>query len=425
MRGPRVEPIAAAEATAAPETELNIALATTLVCAREPGIRPTSTLAASTRREAIPPVFINEPASTKNGMASSVKELAPVNMRCEATNTACSVPTTAASARIEGSPMAMPMGAPIPIRTMTPAIRMTPASSAGSMSVLLRAVGLGGGAARVQRGVRLQVLGRGEGRVLLRTGRVEHVLAAGGADHVLEGEHGDEHPGDGQGQVHLPHGDREARDHLVPGDRHAPDPSPDQAEHREGEQGQGDEHVGGPLGGAGQQAGEEVDRHGAALPEHQRDGEQHQPDEQVLGDGGGPAAGRLQDLAGEHLPHHHGHQHHEQHDADPFQDLDGPRPHGGHPSPPCVSATARTVSYSSSSASEARNERPTSSISGVNASGSGSWISTPWSIMCWVLTSVSCAHSRTNSSWVAAKERAKASWSVSSMLSRRSTLAIT
>src|SRR5699024_8461963 len=140
-RGPRVEPIAAAEATAAPETERSRALGTALVWAREPGIRPTIPLAASTSRPAMPPVFISLPARTKNGMASRVKELAPVNIRCEATNTACSVPTTAARAATEGSPMAIPIGAPTPIRTMTPAIRMMLASSAGSMSVLLRPVG--------------------------------------------------------------------------------------------------------------------------------------------------------------------------------------------------------------------------------------------------------------------------------------------
>src|SRR5690625_1415430 len=234
-RGPRVEPIAAAEATAAPETELNSALATTLVWAREPGIRPTITLAASTSRSAMPPVFIRLPARTKNGMASRVKELAPVNIRCEATNTACSVPTTAARAATEGSPMAIPIGAPTPIRTMTPAIRMMLASSAGSMSVLLRPVG-------GQRLIRLEVLGGGDGRRLLRIGPSEHVLPASGADDVVEREQRDQHAGDRQGQVHLADSDRQAGDRLAPGDRHAAQPAPEQAQQREGQDRQRDQH---------------------------------------------------------------------------------------------------------------------------------------------------------------------------------------
>ena len=75
-----IVPMAAAAATAAPETAPNSELATTLVWARPPGARPTSTMAASMRRPAMPPWFMMTPARMKNGIASSVKLLMPVKI---------------------------------------------------------------------------------------------------------------------------------------------------------------------------------------------------------------------------------------------------------------------------------------------------------------------------------------------------------
>jgi len=71
-------PMAAAEATAAPDTAPNMAFASTFVCASAAGAFPVSALAASMSRVAIPPLFIRTPARTKNGIASSGNELMPV-----------------------------------------------------------------------------------------------------------------------------------------------------------------------------------------------------------------------------------------------------------------------------------------------------------------------------------------------------------
>lgn len=52
-----------------------------LVCAKDPGIRPTNTLAKLTNRNAIPPLFIMIPANTKSGIANMVKSSIPVTIR--------------------------------------------------------------------------------------------------------------------------------------------------------------------------------------------------------------------------------------------------------------------------------------------------------------------------------------------------------
>jgi len=77
-----VEPTAAALATAEPDTAPNSALATQVICASEPGNQPTTTLARSISRLAMPPVFIMLPARMKSGMATSVKLSRLEVMRC-------------------------------------------------------------------------------------------------------------------------------------------------------------------------------------------------------------------------------------------------------------------------------------------------------------------------------------------------------
>lgn len=79
--GPMMEPIAEAAAVPEPEIAPKSMLATTFVCAREPGILPVKRLAKLIRRSAIPPRFIIFPAKIKNGMASKLKTDIPEKMR--------------------------------------------------------------------------------------------------------------------------------------------------------------------------------------------------------------------------------------------------------------------------------------------------------------------------------------------------------
>ena len=81
MRGESTVPTAAAEATDAPETEPNIAFATTVVWASEAGSRPATTWREVDQpRLAMPPLFMRPPARMKNGMASRANELLAAKM---------------------------------------------------------------------------------------------------------------------------------------------------------------------------------------------------------------------------------------------------------------------------------------------------------------------------------------------------------
>ena len=94
-------------------------------------MRPTSTFAASISRVAIPPEFISEPANTKNGMARSVKEFVPVNIRCAMACAAFSGPSTAIAAKSDGKPMAMATGTDAMMSTTMPMTRIKAATAAG------------------------------------------------------------------------------------------------------------------------------------------------------------------------------------------------------------------------------------------------------------------------------------------------------
>ncbi len=72
-----VEPIAETSATVEPEIPEKMYSATTTAMERPPRIHPTRTWASRTRRTAMPPVSIREPARMKRGMASSTNESTP------------------------------------------------------------------------------------------------------------------------------------------------------------------------------------------------------------------------------------------------------------------------------------------------------------------------------------------------------------
>ena len=107
-----VPPIAAAAATPEPLMAPNSMLATTLVSARAPGILPLKIFAQFTSRMAIPPLFMIFPASMKKGIASSEKELTPVNTFCAAVPMAFSKGSTNSMAMVEARPMLILMGIP-------------------------------------------------------------------------------------------------------------------------------------------------------------------------------------------------------------------------------------------------------------------------------------------------------------------------
>ena len=111
--GAIVPPTAAAAATADPEIEPNIILASTLTCAKEPGKRPPNTLANSIKRNAIPPRFIILPARIKNGIASKEKLSRPDAIFCEITAIAESSGTDIVIVSKEATPIAKEIGTPI------------------------------------------------------------------------------------------------------------------------------------------------------------------------------------------------------------------------------------------------------------------------------------------------------------------------
>ena len=110
--GPRMPPMAEAAATPEPEMAPKSMLATMLVCASAPGSLWAMILAQPMSRLAIPPLFIILPASTKKGMASREKELAPVKVRLAAVIMACSKGRMTMMPAAAPAPMARPMGKP-------------------------------------------------------------------------------------------------------------------------------------------------------------------------------------------------------------------------------------------------------------------------------------------------------------------------
>jgi hypothetical protein len=97
------EPIEAVSATEEPEMAPNSVLARMLTSAKPPRMKPTNTLASSTRRAAMPPSAMMPPASTKNGIASSAKSSVPSEILII---TASSGMSTHSAARIAESPSA-------------------------------------------------------------------------------------------------------------------------------------------------------------------------------------------------------------------------------------------------------------------------------------------------------------------------------
>ena len=88
ITGAIVPPTAVAAATALPEIAPKSIDARMFTCASPPGKRPIAACASAMSRRAMPPRFMSCPASTKNGIASSVNESSPVAMRCATVVTA-------------------------------------------------------------------------------------------------------------------------------------------------------------------------------------------------------------------------------------------------------------------------------------------------------------------------------------------------
>ena len=83
ISGPKILPMAEADAMAEPATEpINMA-DITLISAKPPGKKPTNALANATSLWATPPLFINSPDNIKNGIANKAKLSIPVAMRWE------------------------------------------------------------------------------------------------------------------------------------------------------------------------------------------------------------------------------------------------------------------------------------------------------------------------------------------------------
>ena len=81
ISGPKILPIAEADAIAEPATEpINIA-EIILMRANPPGKKPTNALANATNLCATPPLFINSPDNIKNGIANKAKLSIPVAIR--------------------------------------------------------------------------------------------------------------------------------------------------------------------------------------------------------------------------------------------------------------------------------------------------------------------------------------------------------
>ena len=83
ISGPRILPIAEAEAIAEPATDPMSIADIILISAKPPGKKPTKALAKETSLRATPPLFINSPANMKNGIANNAKLSSPVAIRCE------------------------------------------------------------------------------------------------------------------------------------------------------------------------------------------------------------------------------------------------------------------------------------------------------------------------------------------------------
>lgn len=80
-----IEPMAEASATAEPVMPPKNIQLRMLAWASPPVMRATNNSEKSSRRRVMPDVFINSPASTKNGTAMSGKTSIPVNIRCATT----------------------------------------------------------------------------------------------------------------------------------------------------------------------------------------------------------------------------------------------------------------------------------------------------------------------------------------------------
>ncbi|MPM90736.1 hypothetical protein SDC9_137858 [bioreactor metagenome] len=72
IAGIRIEPRAAVSATPLPVIPAKKTLATMLICAKAPGILPTSILEKLIKASVILERFINSPARMKNGIASKM-----------------------------------------------------------------------------------------------------------------------------------------------------------------------------------------------------------------------------------------------------------------------------------------------------------------------------------------------------------------
>ena len=87
-------------------------LATTFVCAREPGILPVNIFAKLISFMAIPPLFIILPARIKNGIAIRLNTEIPENILCAPVISAGSVDNTGRIAHIEETAREIAIGAP-------------------------------------------------------------------------------------------------------------------------------------------------------------------------------------------------------------------------------------------------------------------------------------------------------------------------
>ena len=91
IAGIRIDPSAAASATADPEISAKNIEVTTVTCASAPRTKPSSAEESAIRRREIPEAFMIAPASTNRGMAISGKLVAPVYMTM-GTFGSCSIP---------------------------------------------------------------------------------------------------------------------------------------------------------------------------------------------------------------------------------------------------------------------------------------------------------------------------------------------
>ena len=144
MGGIIVEPIAETSATVEPEMPEKMYSATTTAIESPPRIHPTRTWASRTRRTAIPPVSIREPARMKRGMASRTNESTPSNI--------CFTTTVSGYCPLHQSPTKPET--PITKATGTPSARRTRKQTAISAIMPRRARPRRGGRARDEGGCR-------------------------------------------------------------------------------------------------------------------------------------------------------------------------------------------------------------------------------------------------------------------------------